>query len=101
MKKLSILALAVILLMSFVVMATAQDKVVKKVADKVEKTVKGEKAKCPHSTAKCSETAGKPCCSKGEKVHIKNAKKDGECCSKATADCKTKCEGTKAKKGKK
>jgi len=101
MKKISILALTVILLMSFVVMATAQDKVVKKVADKVEKTVKGEKKACPHSTAKCGDKADKACCSKGEKVHIKNAKKDGGCCSKAAADCSTKGEKAKVKKEKK
>jgi|SaaInl7_135m_RNA_FD_contig_21_675194_length_406_multi_8_in_0_out_0_1 hypothetical protein len=98
MKKLSILALAVILLMSFVVLATAQDKVIKKAAKKVEAVVKGEKKACPHATVKCAD---KPCCAKGEKVHIKNAKKDGECCSKATADCKTKCDKTKVKKEKK
>ena len=95
MKKLFILALTVILVMSFVVMATAQDKVVKKAKKKVEEVVKGDKKPCPHATEKCAE---KPCPTKGDKVHIKNAKKDGECCPKAKADCKTKCDKTKKDK---
>lgn len=99
MRTLTILVLAVILLLSFVVLANAQDKkVVKKVVKTAEKVIKTDKGTCPHSTAKCSDKSDKACCAKGDKVHIKNAKATGECCSKASADCNTKCEPTKVKK---
>ena len=98
-----VFALAVVLLVSFVVFANAQDKkVVKKMTEKVEKAVKGEKAKCCPGTTdkKCSDATKKAHSEKCCTEHKKDVKKS-ECCTKVAPDCKTKCPLDKAKKDKK
>lgn len=105
-KTIGILVLAVVLVVSFTVFANAQDKsTVKKVAKKVEKAVKGDKAKC------CSESTAKKCCDSAKKAdaakccegHAKMEKKS-DCCAKgagANKDCKGECDHHKGDKDKK
>ncbi len=90
-KSILVLFLAVALLISFVVMATGQDKKEnKKEVTSTEKTVSSDQAKCPHAVAAHSEKLEPGTCphSKSAKVMLKDAISKSDCANK----CKTECE---------